>query len=75
MGHTAYYERKKWKFVFIIIIIIIITITIIMTLHPFVGPWPLSKFLNHIHSREGSVHGGSVRRKAATCTLDDTDRE
>jgi hypothetical protein len=46
-----------------------------MDLQPFVGPLPLSKFLNHIHSRAGSLDRGSAPRKAATCTQDNTDTE
>jgi hypothetical protein len=30
--------------------IIIIIIIIIMALQPFVGPWPLFQFLDHLHS-------------------------
>jgi hypothetical protein len=36
---------------FLHIIHIIIIIIIIIDLQPFVGPWPLSQFLDPIHSR------------------------
>jgi hypothetical protein len=48
--------------------IIIIIIIIIITQQPFVGPWPLFQCLDRIHSRYGSLDGGSARRKAATYT-------
>jgi hypothetical protein len=48
---------------------------IIMALQPTVGFWPLSQFLDPIHSRQDSLDGGSARRKAATCTQDNTDTE
>jgi hypothetical protein len=35
----------------IIIIIVVIIIIIIIILQPFVGPWPLFKFLDPIHSQ------------------------
>jgi hypothetical protein len=34
-----------------IIIIIIIIVIVVIVLQPFVGPWPLFQFLDHIHSR------------------------
>jgi hypothetical protein len=43
-----------------------------MALQPFVGPWQLFQFLNPIHSRLGSLDGGSGRRKAATYTRNNT---
>jgi hypothetical protein len=56
-------------------IVTIIIIIIIMALQPFVGPWPLLQFLNHIHSRYDSLDGGSALRKAATYTQDKTNTE
>jgi hypothetical protein len=46
-----------------------------MVLHPFVGPWPLFQFLNPIHSRLGSLGGGSARRKAVTYMQNNTNTE
>jgi hypothetical protein len=46
-----------------------------MALQPFVGPWPLFKFLDFLHSRHDPLDGGSPRRKATTCTLNSTNRE
>jgi hypothetical protein len=43
-----------------------IIIIIIITVQPFVGPWPLFQFLDPIHSRSVVLDGGSARRKAAT---------
>jgi hypothetical protein len=40
-----------------------------MPLQPF-GHWPLFRYLNPIHSQQDFLHGGSVRRKAATYTQD-----
>jgi hypothetical protein len=51
---------RQWYLLFRIIII--------MTLQPFVGPWPLFQFLDPIHSRNDSLDGGPVCRKAATYT-------
>jgi hypothetical protein len=45
-----------------------IIIIIIMALQPFVGPWPLFQFLDHIHSRQDSLDGGSARHKVSTYT-------
>jgi hypothetical protein len=44
-------------------------IIIIMALQPFVGPWPLFKFLDPIHTR------GSPRRKASAYTQNNTSTE
>jgi hypothetical protein len=46
-----------------------------MALQPFVGSWPLFQFLDPKHSRQDSFDGGSARRKAATCTQDNTNTE
>jgi hypothetical protein len=37
-----------------------------MARETFVGPWPLFKFLNPIHSRWDSLDEGSAHRKTAT---------
>jgi hypothetical protein len=50
------------------------SLSLSMDLQPF-GPLPLFRFLNPIHSRWNSLHGGSARRKAATCTQNDTNTE
>lgn len=39
-----------------------------MVLEPFLGPSPLFQFLVSIHSRQDSLVGGSVSRKAYTYT-------
>jgi hypothetical protein len=36
----------------------------VMALHLFIGPWPLSQFLNPTYSRQDSLDGGSARDKA-----------
>jgi hypothetical protein len=43
-----------------------------MALQLFIGPWPLSQFLDPIHSLLESLDGGSVRRKAVTYTQNNT---
>jgi hypothetical protein len=43
----------------------VIIIIIIMDLQPFVGPWPLFKFLDPIHSCYDYLDGGSSRRKTS----------
>jgi hypothetical protein len=43
-----------------------ISLSLSLWLHILFGPWPLFEFLNPIHSRQGSLDGGSARRKAAT---------
>jgi hypothetical protein len=45
-----------------------IIIIIIMALQPF-GPWPLFQFVDPIHSRQGSLDGGSARRKTDSIRL------
>jgi hypothetical protein len=39
-----------------------------MALQPFVGPWSLFQFLDPVHSRYDSLHGGSAIRQAYTYT-------
>jgi hypothetical protein len=39
------------------------------------GPWPPFQFLNPIHSRQDTFDGGLARRKAATCTQNNTNTE
>jgi hypothetical protein len=46
-----------------------------MALQSFVGPWPLFQFLNPTHSRQDSLDGGTVLRKAATYTQNKTKAE
>jgi uncharacterized protein YraI len=46
-----------------------------MAPQPFVGPCPLFQFLDLIHSRYGSLDGGSARRKAYTYTQNNTNAE
>jgi hypothetical protein len=50
-------------------------IYLVVTLQPFVGPWPLFQFLHHLHSRYVSLNGGSARRKSATYIQNKTKRE
>jgi hypothetical protein len=58
-----------------IIFLISRSICLSMALQSFVGPWPLFQFLNPIHSRYDSLVGGSARRKDATYTQNNTNRE
>jgi hypothetical protein len=44
-----------------------------VALQPFVGPWPLLQFRNlFLHRRYDSLDEWSARRKATTCTQDNT---
>jgi hypothetical protein len=45
-----------------------------MALQPFVWPWSLFQFLDPIQSRQDTLGGGSVRRKAFTHTRNNTNR-
>jgi hypothetical protein len=51
-----------------------IIIFIIIALQPFVGPWPLSQFLDPTYIRWYSSTGGSARRTASTYTQNNTNR-
>jgi hypothetical protein len=46
-----------------------------MALQPFLGSWPLFRFLDLLQSRWGSLDRGSAPRKAATYTQDSTNTE
>jgi hypothetical protein len=58
-----------------IIVIIIIVVVVIIPVQPFVGRWPLLQFLDPIHSRKDSFHGGSACRNAAIYTQDNTNTD
>jgi hypothetical protein len=45
-----------------------------VSLQPF-GPWLFFPFLDPIRNRQDSLDGGSVRRKAATYTQNNTNKE
>jgi hypothetical protein len=52
---------------------VILHAIIIVAPHPFIGTWPLFKFLNSIRTRYDSSDGGSARCKVATYIQDNTD--
>jgi hypothetical protein len=50
-------------------------IALLLLYSPFVEPWTPFQFLNHIHSRQNSLEGGSAHRKASTYTQNNTNTE
>jgi hypothetical protein len=72
MNEDGKSSRKSEKKVDLLgIIKLLLLFIIIMLLQPFVGPWPLFQFLDP----QDSLDGGSVHRKAATYTQNNTNTE